>query len=117
MTAPRLADYLSHMLTAAREAREFVGDETRDQFLADRRTQRAVVMNLLILGEAAARIMDAHGDFASSHPEIEWRAMRGMRNRMAHGYFETDHALVWETVTRALPSLISALETVTGQDS
>ena len=113
MSSPRLADdNLGHMLTAAREARGFVEGVDRMAFLADRRTQQAVVMSLLIIGEAAAKIMDAEADFVRAHPEVPWRSMRGMRNRMAHGYFETNYELVWETVSAEIPRLIDRLSSL-----
>ncbi len=115
MTPPRLADYLKHMLIAAREIETFVGGQGRDAFLADRRTQQAVVMNLLVIGEAAAKIMDSDPAFAEAHPDMPWRNMRGMRNRMAHGYFETNYELVWETVRTEIPRLIATLSALSAK--
>lgn len=90
----RLADYLGHMRKAAEDACEFTEGMTEQAFLVDHRTQQAVVMSLVIIGEAATKIMERHEGFAEEHPEFEWRAMRGMRNRIAHGYFEVDHEIV-----------------------
>jgi uncharacterized protein with HEPN domain len=109
MNSPRLRDHLGHMLVAAREVVEFVEGLDREAFMADRRTQQAVVMNLLIIGEAAAKIMDADPEFARERPDMLWKNMRGMRNRMIHGYFETNFDLVWETVSVEIPSLIVRL--------
>jgi uncharacterized protein with HEPN domain len=64
MSLPRLRDHLSHMLQAAREVLDFVEGLDREAFIADRRTQQAVVMNLLVIGEAAAKILDADSEFA-----------------------------------------------------
>jgi uncharacterized protein with HEPN domain len=50
------------------------------------------------------------GNFARAHPELPWREMRGMRNRMAHGYFEVDLDVVWNTAQTALPALLSTLD-------
>jgi uncharacterized protein with HEPN domain len=47
-----------------------------------------------------------HPEFANKHPEVPWRSMRGMRNRIAHGYFEINLDIVWETVQTALPELL-----------
>ena len=77
----RLADFLDHIAEAARLAREYVGGMSQESFLQDRRTQQAVVLNLMTIGEAAARIANEHKDFATAHPEIPWAQMRGMRNR------------------------------------
>jgi uncharacterized protein with HEPN domain len=53
--------------------------------------------------------MDLYADFALAQPNVPWRKMRGMRNRITHGYFEVDFEMVWETVTTALPELLREL--------
>jgi uncharacterized protein with HEPN domain len=90
MSSERLVDYLEQMRRAAADARAFVEGHDKSSFLQDKRTQQAVVMSLIIIGEAAARIADRFPDFAASQPDLPWHAMRGMRNRIAHGYFELD---------------------------
>ena len=105
MTAPRLADYLDHMRQAAADACGFVENMSETEFLQDKRTQQAVVMSLIVLGEAATRIMEGHAVFAEAHHNIPWRNMRGMRNRIAHGYFDINLQVVWDTVQTALPEL------------
>lgn len=109
MNDARLADYLDHMRIAAADACSFVEGLAQDDFLADRRTQQAVVMSLIILGEAATKIMTRYPAFVEAHPDLPWRAMRGMRNRIAHGYFEINFVVVWDTVGQALPTLIAQL--------
>ncbi len=109
MTDNRLPDYLGHMREAAANACVFVNGWTRDDFLTDLRTQQAVIMNLIILGESAARIIETSPDFILAHPEIPWRSIRGMRNRIAHGYFEINLDVVWDTVQTSLPELIRHL--------
>lgn len=88
------------------------GGLTKDDFLADKRTQHAVIMSIIILGEAATKAMDNYADFTQAHPEVPWRSMRGMRNRIAHGYFDINLDVVWDTVQIALPSLLKQLPTV-----
>ena len=105
----RLADYLDHMLAASTDACGFVEGIGKEEFLADKRTQQAVVMSLVIIGEAAAKIMDQYGDFAAAQSTIPWRGMRGMRNRIAHGYFDVNLEIVWDTVRSALPDLSKRL--------
>jgi uncharacterized protein with HEPN domain len=109
MSESRLADYLDHMREAATDACAFVAGLTRDDFLTDRRTQRAVIMSLLIIGEASTKVMDSYAEFAQAHPEVPWRSMRGMRNRIAHGYFDINLDVVWDTVQTALPNLLAQL--------
>lgn len=62
--------------------------------------------------KAATKVMDGYPDFAAGHAEIPWRSMRGMRNRIAHGYFEINLELVWHTVQQALPDLLTQLRRV-----
>ena len=109
MTVNRLIDYLEHMQQAAMDACDFVQGMAREDFQQDKRTQQAVIMSLIIVGEAATKVMDSHADFAQEHPQVPWRSMRGMRNRMAHGYFDIDLDMVWNTVQNALPELLRQL--------
>lgn len=66
-------------------------------------------MDFIVLGEAATKVMDQHPAFAELHNHIPWRSMRGMRNRIAHGYFDINLDVVWDTVQTALPELKSQL--------
>lgn len=109
MTDSRLSDYLEHMAQAANEARGFVDGLSKAEFCDDKKTQLAVIMELVIIGEAATKVMDDHEAFALAHTEIPWRSMRGMRNRIAHGYFDMDLDVVWDTVKLALPELLTSL--------
>ena len=109
MSSDRLRDYLEHMRQAAANACSFVAGMEKAGFDGDKRTQQAVVMSLIILGEAATKVMDQHADFAAAHPQVPWRSMRGMRNRMTHGYFDINLDVVWETVQNALPDLLRRL--------
>ncbi len=109
MNENRLADYLDHLQQAAADACSFVEGLSKEDFLADKRTQQAVIMSLIVIGEAATKIMDQHAEFADRHPEVPWRSMRGMRNRIAHGYFDINLEVVWDTVQTALPELLERL--------
>jgi uncharacterized protein with HEPN domain len=109
MSLGYLATCLDHIQRAATDASDFIEGMSKDDFLTDRRTQNAVVMCLIVIGEAATKLMDRHPDFAVSHPDVPWRSMRGMRNRIAHGYFDIDFDVVWETVETALPVLLEHL--------
>ena len=98
MSENRLPDYLDHIQQAATDARSFVEGMAKDDFLADKRTQQAVIMSLIVIGEAATKVMDGYVEFTQAHADVPWRSMRNMRNRMAHGYFDINLDVVWETV-------------------
>jgi uncharacterized protein with HEPN domain len=110
MTDYRLPDYLEHMRQAAIDACDFVEGLSKTDFLEDKRTQQAVIMSLIIIGEASTKIMERHQEFTQFHPEVPWRSMRGMRNRIAHGYFDINLEVVWDTVKTALPQLLNQLQ-------
>jgi uncharacterized protein with HEPN domain len=108
----RLPDYLDHIQQAATDARSFVEGLAKDDFLADKRTQQAVIMSLIIIGEAATKVMDSYADFTQTHVDVPWRSMRNMRNRMAHGYFDINLDVVWDTTQQWLPDLLKQLPAV-----
>lgn len=110
MTVNRLPDYLDHMRQAIVDAQSFTEGMAQEDFIQDKRTQQAVVMSLIVLGEAATKVMDQHPAFTERHKQIPWRSMRGMRNRIAHGYFDINLEVVWDTVQTALPTLKSQLD-------
>lgn len=112
MNEHRLLDYLGHMQQAASDACSFVEGLAKEDFLEDKRTQQAVIMSLIIIGEAVTKVMDGYADFALAHGQVPWRNMRGMRNRIAHGYFDINLDLVWDTVQTALPELLKQLPAV-----
>ena len=57
-------------------------------------------------------MIDGYVEFSEAHPEGPWHSMRGMRNRIAHGYFDINLDVVWDTVQTALPELLKQLSAV-----
>lgn len=112
MSEYRLPDYLDHMQQAASDACSFVEGLAKEDFLEDKRTQQAVIMSLIIIGEAVTKVMDGYPEFAQAHGQVPWRNIRGMRNRIAHGYFDINLDVVWDTVQIALPELITKLNVI-----
>ena len=93
---------LDEMLTAIGKIERYVEGLDRAAFLADERTGDAVVRNLEVIGEAAARLPEA---FRASASDIPWRRIVGLRNRIVHEYFGIDLEIVWEIVRTDLPAL------------
>lgn len=81
-------DYLDHIFEAISLIRGYVEGFSKEDFLADKRTQQAVILNIVVIGEAATKLADEYPEFVARYPEVQWKSMRGMRNCMAHGYFD-----------------------------
>jgi uncharacterized protein with HEPN domain len=94
------------ILTAARRAVAFKRGIRKRSFMRDEKTQSSVVHQLL-LGEATKRLSE---EFRADHPDVPWRMMAGMRDKLIHEYDEVDLEEVWKTVTVDLPRLIRQLK-------
>jgi uncharacterized protein with HEPN domain len=103
------AERVRDIVVASRECIEFTAGMTLEQFAADIRTQKAVLMNLVIIGEAAKF---TPGRVVKQHPAVGWEDMRELRNFVVHVYFRVEARLVWETVHRELPAVVRRLEGV-----
>lgn len=100
-------NFLRDMLDAAKEAVSFTEDKKRADLDTDRKLVLAIVRLVEVIGEAADHVS---GKFQEAHPEIPWPIIVGMRNRLAHAYFEVDLDRAWDTVKDDLPPLIAGLE-------
>ncbi|MFI5342739.1 MAG: DUF86 domain-containing protein [Chlamydiales bacterium] len=95
------------MLEAAHVCLEFVDKKKRKDFENDKMLGFATIRALEIFGEAAANISKS---FQQKHPQIEWRAIIGMRNRLIHAYFNIDYDIVWQALKSEIPKIIPELE-------
>lgn len=100
-----LDDYVDQMIESARLIEGYVAGMDAAAFGADRRTQQAVVLNLLALGEVATRVLQDHAAFADAHADIDWRSMKGIRNRIARDIFDLEHEVVWRALQESLAPL------------
>jgi uncharacterized protein with HEPN domain len=98
-------DYLSHILQAIERIHRYTDIMDEAGFLQNEMAQDAVIPNIEIIGEAARNIERHCPKFASEHSEIPWEDIYLMRNRVAHGYFSVDLAIVWKAAQRDIPEL------------
>jgi len=93
--------YLLHIRDAILYILEYTASG-KDSFFADRKTQDAVVRNLEIIGEATKRVSDS---LKNAHPDVSWKPIAGMRDKLVHDYFGVNLQLVWDVIERDLPAL------------
>ena len=98
-----------HMLDATCEVLEFSADKTRLDLDFDRMLCLSLVHLLEIIGEAA---VDISSEFREKYPQIPWRGIVGMRNRLIHGYYDINLNIVWKTVKEDIPPLKTDLEKI-----
>jgi len=100
--SPSTPEILRHILDETDYLLKTSRGLQRSEFLENDTLRRAFVRSLEIIGEAARKISP---DLQSRAPEIEWRSIVGMRDRLIHGYFGVDYELVWDVVTEKIPKL------------
>ena len=104
---------LRHMLDAAQEAAFFAQNKTRSSLDTDRQLVLSLVKSIEIIGEAATNVTtNCREDF----PQIPWRDIISMRNRLTHVYFDINLDILWKTVVEDLPPLIAELGKVVEVD-
>lgn len=109
----RIADYLQHILDAIERASAYARQAgTVDVFREDSLIQDGVVRNIEVIGEAAVKLQQAAPDFIAQYPEIPWKDMRTMRNKVIHDYFDVDLDVVWSTVEQDLPALAKQISDI-----
>ena len=100
--------YLLHIRDALLKIIEFTANG-RNAFFKDAKTQDAVIRNLEIIGEAAKNI---HENFRDSNPQVAWKAVAGMRDKLIHDYFGVNLDIVWEVVEKEVPALRQKIESL-----
>ena len=108
----RDAQRIDHMLGFVRRCRQILEGVDSSAYLASLGLQEQVELNLLHLGEVAARISD---EVKEAHPEIPWHEMVGMRNILVHEYFRVKPIVLFETVTTQFPELERQLDGLQGE--
>ena len=118
MSPRRVPSRVQDMLEAIANAKSDIGDLTKEQFLADGKTQRAVIESIIVIGEAANNVMRLAPSLEQKNPLV-WQHLHDvydMRIVLTHEYFRVDAAIVWTTVKNHLPLLEKLLLAFSAED-
>jgi uncharacterized protein with HEPN domain len=89
----------------------YTRDMDFEQFIADDRTFDAVIRNLQIIGEA---VKNVPVDIRDRNPEIEWRKIAGLRDILAHTYFQIENEIIWDIIVNKIQSLQQRIHQMLG---
>ncbi|HEX6987723.1 MAG TPA: DUF86 domain-containing protein [Planctomycetaceae bacterium] len=103
----RWTNYLRHIIAECDFLRSVVTGVDRERFDGDPVLQRALVRSLEIIGEAATKLPT---EVKNRSPDVPWKLIVGMRNRLIHGYFLIDYDVVWDVVQNEVPALRTKVE-------
>jgi len=101
--------YLKDILAAIESIETFVAGMNLESFQADDKTSSAVIRKFEIIGEAARNLPE---DIRAAYPEIAWKEMAGMRDRLIHFYMGVNYRLIWQTIRDDLPATKAGIQKI-----
>ncbi len=95
-------DYIYDVISSIKEIEEFVEGMSFEQFVKDKKTVNAVIRSLEVMGEAVKKIPST---LREKYPNIPWKYIAGMRDKLIHEYHGVDLEIVWEVIRKEIPPL------------
>lgn len=97
-----VGDYIEEVIDAMSKSMKFIEGMEQEEFICDDKTVFAVIRAIEVIGEAVKNIPE---DLKKNYPEIPWKDMAGMRDKLIHGYFGVNVGRIWKTVKEEIPPL------------
>lgn len=105
--------YCDDILRAADFISSFLSGVSEDEWIENEQLQSAVTYQLIVIGEAAARVS---AELRSRYPEVPWVDIVGFRNLAVHAYFAVNPNIVWTTARVDVPALAVSIERIIAND-
>ena len=102
-------EYIRHILDEIDYLLPHIAETDFESFIKSETLKRAFVRSLEIIGEASKKLPEP---IRQMQPDIEWRKIAGMRDRLIHDYFGVDYTIVWDAATNKLPDLREKLHSL-----
>lgn len=106
---PSQPEFLRHIFDECEFILKAAKNKTEEEIIADDMLSRALIRSLEIIGEAVKNIEE---DFKLKYPQIDWKEMAGMRDKLIHGYFGIDYEIVYSTITQDIPDLCHEIKRI-----
>ena len=101
--------YLEHISDCIKKIKEYTKDVDESTFLQNSLIQDVVIRNFEIIGEATKKLNE---DFREKYPDIEWKKIAGMRDKLIHDYIGVDLWAVWGVIEKIIPNLDKQIEVI-----
>lgn len=102
-------DYVLDIVNSIKEVESFVGKMSFNKFCSDKKTINAVIRSVEVIGEATKKLPASLKD---KYPNIPWKNMAGMRDKLIHEYFGVDLEILWMVIKKDLPSIKSDVRNI-----
>ena len=102
-----LQDYINDLIEACEDILSFTKGMSYSDFTNDKKTINAVIRSLEVIGEATKNLPMS---FRDTYPDIPWKSMAGMRDKLIHEYFGVDKQMVWQAVEKHIPEIFSLIK-------
>lgn len=101
--------FIQDIVEAIKDIEDFIGEMGYEEFLNDKKTQKAIIWQIHIVGEATKNIPES---IREKYKEVPWKYMARIRDKIAHFYFGVDYEIVWKVIKEKLPEIEPVMEKI-----